>query len=493
MHNNGSEQSSEMHLNAGTQCISSGIEGLDAILGGGLPKNHLYLIQGLAGSGKTTLACQIGFSHAKKYRKKVLILTLIAESHAKLLQHLGNFSFFDSSLVGNEIIFFSGYNAIAEGGLRELLNFIMASLKEQQPEILIVDGFRSVRESPSSELSLPEFMHSLNTVISTMGCTTFLLSPIEGNLPQSENTLVDGLLELRQTHDDIRTIRELKVFKIRGSDHLLGTHAFEVKKEGVIVYPRLEALATRANLPAPSSGNLVSFGIPSWDKLAGGGIMEGSTTNMLGSPGAGKTLMGLHFLHQSLLDKKKCLMLGFYESPDRLVQKARRVGIDLVPFLEDGSLEIIWHLPAEVMMDKLALRLLKNIDSRGVTRLLVDGIDGFRHIAMRRERVESFLIALVNELRIRCVTTFFTQELPYFRESIVKSESTQSALFENIMLLNYTEIEGVNYRRISVVKLRESDYDPAIHLMNISDTGITIDGPLCRLYAAPGDTPAKGT
>ena len=484
MPNQAKDPANHLRPNRGAHVLPTGIEGLDAILGGGLPAHHLYLIQGLAGSGKTTLACQIGFGHARHQQKKVLILTLIAESHAKLLQHLENFSFFDASLLNKEIIFFSGYSAIAEGGLRELFNFITTSLHDQRPDILIIDGFRSVRETRSSELTLPEFMHSLNTLISTMGCTAFLLSPVEGNFPESENTLVDGLIELSQSHEGARTIRELQVLKVRGSDHLLGKHAFEVKKEGITVYPRLEALAARANTPAPASGKLVSFGIASWDQLTGGGVMEGSTTNLLGMPGAGKTIMGLHFLHEGLRNGEKCLMLGFYESPARLVQKAQRVGIDIAPYVEDGSLEIIWRLPTEVMMDELALRLLRNIDQRGVTRLLIDGTDGFRHIAMHRERLDAFLIALVNELRLRCVTTFFTQELPYYRESIMRSDAAQSVLYENIMLLNYSQIDGVNYRQISVVKMRENDFDPAIHLMNISGQGIRIEGPVSHLHAA---------
>ena len=74
--------------------LSSGVAGFDEVLGGGFPRHSLYLIQGLAGSGKTTLACQIGFDHAAK-GEKVLILTLIAETHGKMLNHLSNFSFYN--------------------------------------------------------------------------------------------------------------------------------------------------------------------------------------------------------------------------------------------------------------------------------------------------------------------------------------------------------------------------------------------------------------
>ncbi len=460
--------------------LPTGVEGFDAILGGGLPAHHLYLIQGLAGSGKTTLACQIGFAQAK-LQKKVLMLTLIAESHAKLLQHLRNFSYFDDSLVGENIVFYSGYNALAEGGLRDLLSFITSSLNEQRPEIMIIDGFRSVRETKDSDLPLPEFMHSLNTLISTMGCTAFLLSPTEGNLPESENTLVDGLIELSQHHNGMRTIRELKVFKVRGSNHLLGKHAFEVGKEGIFVYPRLEAIATRTNLPAESSNTIVSVGIPSLDEAISGGVMKGSMTNLVGSPGAGKTLTGLHFLDEGLRRNEQCLMLGFYESPQRLIQKAAKVGIDLSSALQNGTLEIIWSLPLEMLMDKLASRVLENIDRRGVSRFFLDGIDGFLQIAIHPERIKMFSVALVNELRRRNVTTFFTQELPYFKESYARAESIQSVLYENILLLDYTELGGVNHRRLSVMKMRENDYDPTIRLMKISDAGISIGGPISSL------------
>ncbi|HYD94124.1 MAG TPA: ATPase domain-containing protein [Noviherbaspirillum sp.] len=472
---------------AGNPLLSTGIPGFDAILGGGFPVHHLYLIQGLAGSGKTTLACQIGFNHARQGRK-VLILTLIAESHAKLLQHLANFSFFDMSLLDRQVKFFGGYAALAQGGLRELLNFISACLNEHQPEIMIVDGFRSVRDYGPTDLALSEFMHSLNALAAAMGCTTFLLSPIEGNIAESENTLVDGLVELSQYEDGVRTVREIRVYKLRGGNHFLGKHAFEVGGNGIVVYPRLEAIATRTNIASPASDRLVSFGIPSWDRLTGGGIMHGSITSLVGSPGVGKTIMGLHFIEQGLRDNETCLILGFFESPPRLLQKGRKVGMDLSTAMQDGRLEMMWHLPLEVLMDRLATDLLDNIDRRKVTRLLIDGIEGFHDIAVHTQRIKPFLIALVNELRARNVTTFITQELPYFKESFARADSTESVLYENVMLLRTVEIDGANRRLISVMKLRESGYDPAHHVMTISDKGIVVEQPVSEMKAATART-----
>ncbi|MYM35670.1 recombinase RecA [Duganella sp. FT94W] len=457
--------------------LRTSVPGLDEILGGGFPAHSLYLIQGLAGSGKTTLACQIGFEQAHQ-GKKVLILTLIAETHGKMLNHLSNFSFFDDQLVDDRIVFLGAYHDLLKGGLRQLLKSIAASLAEQRPDLLIIDGFRTVREAKPSDVALSEFMLSLNSLVSTMACTTFLLSPTEGNVADSENTLVDGLIELSQYERGLQLIREIKVFKLRGSKHLLGRHVFEVGQDGVAIYPRLEAVSSQSPAMPGAAAGRVSFGIDGWDQLTRGGVARGSTTALLGNPGVGKTLMALHFILDGLKRGEQALIVGFHESPQRLLEKARSVGLDLAPYFHSGALQIIWHPPLEVLVDSLAHHLLENIEQRGVTRLVIDGIDGLREIVMHEGRSRSFLAALVNELRGRNVTTFFTQELPYFGHSAVQSDANASMLFENIVLLRYVDVSGVNVRQIGVLKLRENSYDGANHLLLIADEGMSISGPV---------------
>ncbi|MES2317036.1 MAG: ATPase domain-containing protein [Pseudomonadota bacterium] len=451
------------------------VSGLDVVLGGGLPAGSLYLIQGLAGSGKTTLACQIGFNHARQ-GKKVLVLTLLGESHAKMINHFRPFSFFDESVIGKEMMFFSAYASLVKGGLRDLLHLIIATMSEQQPAILIIDGFRSIRNSSATDLALAEFMHSLNSLVSSMGCTTFLLSPVEGNVTDSENTLVDGVIELSQHEQGMGVIRELRLFKVRGARHLLGKHVFEVKDEGVVVYPRFEALATSCEAP-PAHTERLSVGIPSWDERIGGGIISGSITCLLGSPGVGKTIMGLHFIADGLKRGENCLIVGFHESPASLVQKARSVGIELQPHVDDGSLEIMWQLPLEILIDDLASALLNNIRVRTVSRLLIDGVEGLGSLIMHPERSRAFQVALTNELRLHRVTVYVTEQLHYFKKSSPGAEPSSSALYENIILLEYFASGDVNHRQVAVMKLRENGYDGANRLMTISDNGITVGEP----------------
>lgn len=449
------------------------VAGLDDILGGGFPAHSLYLIQGLAGSGKTTLACQIGFRHAHQ-GKKVLILTLIAETHGKMLNHLSSFSFFDESLVGERIVFIGAYPELLKGGMRELLKFIAATLAEQRPDIMIIDGFRTLRDAKPSDVALSEFMLALNSLVSTMQCTTFLLSPTEGNVAESENTLVDGLIELSQYEQGLQLIREIKVFKLRGSKHLLGRHVFEVGQDGLVIYPRLGAVSSVSGAVQQVSRERLGFGIEGWDRLTRGGVARGSTTALLGNPGVGKTLMGLHFIYEGLQRGENCLIVGFYESLPRLMEKAASIGMPLQPYYESGALQVIWHPPLEVLVDGLAQGVLRTVEDSRVSRLLVDGLDGLRDIVLHAGRSRSFLIAFVNELRNRNVTTFFTQELPYFGQGQLHGDMSASMLFENIILLRYVDVDGANLRQIGVLKLRENGYDAANHILLINDHGMSI-------------------
>jgi len=450
------------------------VPGLDVVLGGGLPAGHLYLVQGLAGRGKTTMACQIGFHHAR-LGKKVVVMTLLGESHAKMINHFANFSFFDEALVGKEIVFFSAYSSLSKGGLRDLLQTIVSTMAEEQPHILIIDGFRSIRNSSATDLALAEFMHSLNSLVSSMACTTFLLSPVEGNITDIENTLVDGVLELGQCSQGMSMIRELQVFKIRGAKHLLGKHVFEMRSEGLVVYPRFEALATHSKAP-PAVTGLLSVGIPSWDERIGGGVVAGSITCLLGSPGVGKTMMGLHFIDAGLKNGENCLIVGFHESPETLVHKARKVSIELQSHVDNGKLHMMWQLPLEILIDDLASRMLACVREHNVSRMLIDGVEGLGNLIMHPERSPSFLVALSNELRLHGVTVYITEQLHYFKKGSPAAEPSSSMLYENIMLLEYFAVGDINHRRISVMKLRENEYDGANRILTISREGMAVGG-----------------
>jgi circadian clock protein KaiC len=453
--------------------IPTGVPGLDVILGGGLVESSLYLIEGMAGAGKTILASQICFNCVRA-GGRALYLTLLAESHGKMLNNLRGLAFFDEAAVSKSFQLISIYPALASRDKKQLIEAVARSLREYRPTILVVDGFRAVREFLDSDIAFTELVHELNSLVTAFKCTTLLLAPITGNRPHAEHVLVDGMIELTRSEVDVRRSREVEVHKNRGGDHLQGRHLFRITDTGLYCFPRSEALYT-ANTPIPleQSGRL-AFGIPTLDAMLREGLVAGSVTTLLGAAGAGKTLLGLKFLDEGIRRGENALYFGFYESPDRLIAKARGVGIHLARAEKSKRLQVFWQPPLELIVDELLDKILRTVRERKVNRLFIDGIDGFRQCAFYSVRLDRFFSAMSNALRAEGVTTIVTQETPLFSADIASSGLELSAAVENIIVLRYVELGARLLRLISIIKTRESEHEASIRELQLTSTGIRV-------------------
>jgi circadian clock protein KaiC len=308
--------------------------------------------------------------------------------------------------------------------------------------------------------------------VSAARCTTLILAPLSGNEPHPEHTLVDGLVELNRFSTGMRRSREIEVHKLRARDHLLGKHFFNISTNGLVVFPRLEASPATQNAPRHFDSKL-AFGFPDFDRMMGGGVARGSTTTLVGPSGVGKTLLGLKFLQAGVERGERCVYFGLYESPDRLIAKARAVNIDLTEAVKDGRLMIDWHSAVELSIDELAAQLLAVVLRTNASRLVVDGLDGFRQSANRVERFGLFVNALTVRLRDAGVTTIVTEELALYGES-APVMMRASAMTENIVLMRYIETNSALHRMVSVVKQRESAHDSTIRRLTIDARGLHI-------------------
>jgi circadian clock protein KaiC len=338
---------------------------------------------------------------------------------------------------------------------------------------MVVDGFRTARQVRETELGLSEFIHQLNGFITGARCTTVLLAPFSGSEPHPEHTLVDGLIELNHAPSGMRRTREIEVYKLRAANHLLGRHTFEITGHGIVIFPRLEALALEAPIPPLDTRARLSFGIPSFDRIIDGGLVAASATTILGPPGAGKTLLGLKFLDAGIRNHERCLYFGFYEPTRRLVGKAQQLGIALAPALKSGAPQIIWQAPLERSLDELGNRLLETVRTHQIKRVFIDGIEGFRSTDIHPERFTFFMAALIGQLRTIGITTVISEESDLSGAQI-RHALGLSAFIENMIVLRYGELRSKLYRLISIIKLRESSYDSAIHEFSISPHGLAV-------------------
>jgi circadian clock protein KaiC len=455
--------------------VPTGVAGLDRILQGGFRRGGIYFIAGRSGTGKTVLGNQICFNHVAAGGRAVYV-TLLAETHAHLLDKLRSLRFFSRDVVGDALYYISAASDFDAQGYQGLLDLLRTTVRQRQATVLVIDGLPSEAESGAGILSFQRFLQKLQVTMEAHGCTSFVLEHLMNGAPlHPAYPMADGIIHLTNERRGLHAVRELEVFKFRGSSYLEGRHLLQITAAGLVVYPRTEQVLAGATPDSPEQRVHRGWGIPRLDEMTSGGPLSGSTTMLLGSPGSGKTLLGLHFLLEGARQEQPGLYFGFYEMPSRLIEKAQRVGLDLQSAVDHGMIEIIWQPALGTILDLLAERLLAAVYRRSVQRLFIDGIDGLRQTTDFPERIDGFLTALTNELRTYNVTTLASLELHrLFGPAVDVPLDGLSAIAENLIFLRYVELRSQIYRLISIIKMRDSDHDMAIREFTISGTGIEV-------------------
>lgn len=460
-----------------TERIESGIPRLDYILKGGFLKGGTYMLLGPPGSGKTMLGNQFCFNHVSAADGNCVYMSLLVESYAKMLRHLEPMTFFKAEYIPDNIYYVSGYPALKSGGASGLLNLIRDTLQQRKASLLVIDGMESIRQFAPDEQAIKEFVHELQAFTAMLSCTTLLMSFKDPTYGYTENAVVDGVLELSDTLVGPRAVRELTVHKFRGGDYLRGKHEVEILQEGIVIHPRTEIQFDKPPKEATEKRIRMAFGVNELDRMLFGGLPSGSATALLGAPGAGKTMLGLSYLVEGARQGHKGTYFGFYETPPRLIEKARQVGIELDEYQKQGLIDIIWQPPLEHMLDSLAEQLLEKLKHKEGPRhrLFIDGIEGFRAASVYPDRMPRFLSAFTNQLRTLDVTAVISEELALFRPEIDMPNPELANVVETVILLRYVELRSQLYRLVSIMKMRESRYDTSIREFKISDDGLKVE------------------
>ena len=456
--------------------ISTGVPGLDLLLGGGLVAGGVYLVMGRPGTGKTTLGNQACFMHARDGHRAVYV-TLLAETHARMLRNLTSMAFFQPESIGSHISYVGAYLVLRERKLSGLLALLRRVLADEKPSLLVLDGLTTAAALGEAEWALKEFVAELQVLSDMSRCTTIVLANMNAqSAAGAEHSMVDGMMELTLDRNAQRTVREIEVLKFRGGDHMLGRHDMEISHEGVVVRPRTEQLlAKRTVIGQATHYRRMSIGVPNLDDMLGGGLLTSSATLLLGFSGSGKTLVTQHFLDAGVKKSEPGLYFGFYEPPERWIETAEHIGLPMRENIESGVVQIQWQPALRFGLDQLAERMLDDVRKRTVRRVVIDGIDGFRQGAAYPERTIRFVTALTNELRALDVTVLVTEETQkLFGPEVEIRIPGLSALVDNIILLEYMDIGSELRRLLSVIKQRGSSHDGNVRELLITDRGIEL-------------------
>jgi circadian clock protein KaiC len=454
--------------------VPTRVPGLDLLVDGGLLRGGVYLVMGSPGVGKTVLSTQIAFRHAEA-GGRALYVTLLAESHGRLLAHIGTLEFFDPRAVSSSVILLSGYTTLEEKQLDGLLDLLRGEVRRREATLLVIDGLTTAGATGETELALKKFVHELKAFVELVGCTCLLLTSARADPSHyPARTMVDGILELRFTRKGLVTAREIEIAKFRGSGHLMGAHLFDISNAGITVNPRIEAVYG-SSPPSDVDRRRVEVGIAKLDAMLGGGLPAGSVTLVVGPTGSGKTSLALHFLDDGAARGERTLYLGFHEPAARFVEKAAAVGLPIGERVRDGSLQLEWIPPLGRYADQIVEELLATVRARGIERLVIDGLTGIAQSMFHTERLAVIFTALANELRSRGVTTLVTAESELrFGADRAHGTDELAVAVDNFVVLSFATRAGELTRFVAIHKMREGHHDTTARQFRITSRGFEV-------------------
>lgn len=241
---------------SGLDRITTGVGRLDEILYGGIPRYSLVFINGLPGAGKTILSQQAVFANARRGRTS-LYLSTISEPPVKLLRFLQGFTFFDPELFGTKVIYGDLGDALRRDGAAGLIKQVDELVREHRPDIVVIDGFKALRDFIRDPLAFREFTLDLAIRLSTWEVTSLLVGEYgpDDLREGTEFGIADGIIYVYGTEEAAKQKRFLRVMKMHGTRFFAGEHFFEIGPQGITLYPRLAPeVAGEYESPAERAG-----------------------------------------------------------------------------------------------------------------------------------------------------------------------------------------------------------------------------------------------
>ncbi|HEY6555906.1 MAG TPA: ATPase domain-containing protein [Polyangiaceae bacterium] len=470
----------------------TGVEGLDDILSGGLPKHRLYLVKGTPGVGKTTLALEFLLEGIRR-GERVLYITLseteeeirqIAGSHGWSLEgmNLYELSSAEQTLRLDDV---NTLYATADVDLKETVRDLLDEVERVKPQRVVFDSLSEIRLLAQTSIRYRRQLLALKQHFIGRACTVLLLDDASENDQQVES-LAHGVITLEQISMGYGSDRRrLRVTKLRGSTFRSGHHDYVIGTGGLRVFPRLIASEHRSELLASS----LTSGIPELDALLGGGIDRSTATLMIGPAGTGKSAIATRFACAAASRGEPAALFLFEERIGTLRRRAQHLGMPLDEHLTAGNIRVHQIDPAELAPDQFTYLVRQAIEKNGARLIVIDSINGY-FTAMPEARFLSLQLHELLSYLAECgAASILTMSQTGLMGPHMQAPVDLSYLADTVVLLRYFEAEGRFRKAISVLKKRSGPHEDTIRELELFSGGIRIGPPLTHLRGVLTGTP----
>ncbi|AMN44069.1 ATPase domain-containing protein [Rhodoplanes sp. Z2-YC6860] len=466
---------------------ATGVVGLDAVLGGGLARNRLHLLEGSPGTGKTTIALQFLLEGAKLDEAGIYVS--LAETEEELRDGAAShgWSIPDQvkifELIPPESVIDSDqhqsllYSSDLELG--ETTQRIFEEIERVQPKRVVIDSLSEIRLLAQNSLRYRRQILALKHYFARHQSTVVMLDDLTTETTdRAVHSIAHSVIHL----DQLAPIyggerRRLRIVKCRGQSFRGGYHDFSINPGGIDVFPRLVAAEQRKGI----KGTLFKSGIAELDALLGGGLSTGSSTLVIGPAGVGKSLLVLQFIDAAVKRGERAALFVFDEEVGHLIARSAALGIDLQAMCDARKLFIEQMDAAELSPGQFSHRVRSRVEEEGSQVVVIDSLSGYEAAMPEEQFVVLHLHELIQYLNRRGVATFITLAqhgmLGDMRQSV-----DVTYIADTVVLLRFFEAVGRVRRAISVIKKRSGPHEDTIREFRInSEKGVTL-GPVLEEF-----------
>ncbi len=462
----------------------TGIDGFDDVLSGGFTPHRLYLLEGVPGSGKTTLALQFLLEGVRR-GEPVLYVTLseteeelrgVAASHGWSLDGITIRELVpseDSLRPDEQYTMFHP----SEVELSETTKTILADVERIKPARVVFDSLSELRLLAGNPLRYRRQILALKQFFAGRNCTVLLLDDLTStNHDLQVQSIAHGVVRLEQLYPEYGSERRrlivLKVSAASASAAAITTTSSARRHRG------LSRGSSPANTAPPWNMEKLASGIAEMDTLLGGGIERGTSTLIVGAAGTGKSSLAAQFVAAAAARGQSAALFIFDESINTLLTRTAGLGIDLRKHVDDGRVTIQQVDPAELSPGEFAHAIRRAVEQQKASIVVIDSLNGYLN-AMPEER---FLIIQLHELLTYLGQAGVATILIGAHQGLIGGQMITpvdaSYLADAVILMRYYETKGEVRQAISVVKKRGGAHERTIREFRLESGRISVGPPL---------------
>jgi len=474
-----------MNLQNGGQSVATpslpkaptGIQGLDEVTGGGLPRGRPTLVCGGAGCGKTLFAMEFLVRGVVEYGEPGVFMAF-EETAAELAQNVRSLGFDLDELAKQKKLSVDFVrverNEIEEVGDYDLEGLFVRlghAIDSIGAKRVVLDTIETLFSGFSNAGVLRAELRRLFRWLKDKGVTAVITGERgEGTLTRHglEEYVSDCVILLDHRVIDQVSTRRLRIVKYRGTAHGTNEYPFLIDADGISVLP-----ITSLGLQHKVSNERISSGIPRLDAmLGGGGYYRGSSVLVSGTAGAGKTSVATSFADAACRRGENCLYFAFEESPGQIVRNLHSIGLDLEPWTKQGLLQ--FHAVRSTLHGlemHLATfhKLVKDFRPQAV---VLDPIGTLVQVGTRREAT-AMLTRFIDFMKVEGITALLTN-LTSGQDNLESTDVQISSIVDTWLLLRDIELGGERNRAMYILKSRGMAHSNQIREFLLTDRGIEL-------------------